>query len=113
MTMASKGRGNGYQSELSSLRDELGALVDHVGRLVAEKGEESMGDMSRHMRHFRRAVDTAASQGEAFGRAALADARGNLREIGDKLEDSVRERPIAMLALAVGLGIVLGTAWRR
>jgi hypothetical protein len=33
--------------------------------------------------------------------------------IGDTLEDVIRERPLPMAAIALGLGFLVGVAWRR
>ena len=48
-----------------------------------------------------------------------AGARGRdmLRDTGetvsDVIEESIKERPLTTLALAVGLGFILGATWRK
>ena len=33
--------------------------------------------------------------------------------IGNTLEETVRERPLATVAIALGLGFLIGVTWRR
>jgi ElaB/YqjD/DUF883 family membrane-anchored ribosome-binding protein len=56
--------------------------------------------------------DTIALVGEK-GEEAL----DSLREVGDTLvegiEDALQRRPIVTVGIAIGIGFLLGTAWRR
>jgi ElaB/YqjD/DUF883 family membrane-anchored ribosome-binding protein len=68
---------------------------------------------SAALRDTRSSIDAAmADVGER-----AEDALQRARDVGDKLADgfaeAVHERPLVTLALAVGVGFVLGTAWRR
>jgi ElaB/YqjD/DUF883 family membrane-anchored ribosome-binding protein len=41
---------------------------------------------------------------------AAQDAAASIEET---LEDAIRERPVAAIAMAVGLGFLIGVTWRR
>jgi ElaB/YqjD/DUF883 family membrane-anchored ribosome-binding protein len=74
---------------------EVKAAVDSVIADAAEKGQQ--------------ALNYAGQKGQ--------EAVDNVREVGDTLavavDKSVTKRPYTTLALAVGLGFLLGATWRR
>jgi ElaB/YqjD/DUF883 family membrane-anchored ribosome-binding protein len=84
------------------LRDELLALKGDVSRLLNATGEELF--------------DASRNQAEALAdqiKAALNDLGDTLNEQEEHLESIVSERPIASLAAAVALGVVVGFLLRR
>jgi len=88
--------------EKSTLSDELQALKVDLSRLVSTTGEELF--------------DASRSRAEAFAdqiREALDDLGGTLEQQEDHLERIVSDRPIASLASAFALGIVIGLLLRK
>jgi ElaB/YqjD/DUF883 family membrane-anchored ribosome-binding protein len=87
------------QDDLKALKNDVSKLAQQVVNLASDKGNEA----------FRRAKKQI---GETAGEASEA-----VREVrdtfADAVEESVRERPYTTLALAVGLGFILGAVWRR
>jgi ElaB/YqjD/DUF883 family membrane-anchored ribosome-binding protein len=68
--------------------------------------------------------DTPADNTRERSESAMANVRGKAREgaaafaevadsFGDALDDSLRLRPYATLAIAAGIGFLFGAAWRR
>lgn len=84
------------------LRDELQALKGDVTRLLNTTGEEIF-DASRN--HAEALADQI--------KAALNDLGDTLSEQEEHLESIVSERPIASLASAFALGVVVGLMLRR
>lgn len=101
------------QSDLYSVREDVAKLADHVTELLGDKSEDVVDDVRARVARLRESIDEAISEAGAGSRAAMRDAREGLRDVGETLEDTLRERPFTMLALAVGLGVVLGTTLRR
>jgi ElaB/YqjD/DUF883 family membrane-anchored ribosome-binding protein len=86
----------------SELRDELEALKDDVSRLLNTAGEEIF--------------DTSRSSAEALAdqiKVALNELGETLSEQEENLENIISERPIASLASAFALGVVVGLLLRR
>jgi ElaB/YqjD/DUF883 family membrane-anchored ribosome-binding protein len=84
------------------LRDELQALKTEMSRLLGTTGEEIF--------------DASRSHAEALAdqvKAALNDLGETLSEQEEHLESIISERPIASLASAFALGIVVGLMLRR
>lgn len=84
------------------LRDELQALKGEVSRLLSTAGEGIFDDS-------RTRAEALADQ----IKAVLNDLGETLSEQEDRLEDIVSERPIASLASAFALGVVIGLMLRR
>jgi ElaB/YqjD/DUF883 family membrane-anchored ribosome-binding protein len=86
----------------SDLGDELLALKDEVSRLLNTTGEELF--------------DTSKDRAEALAgqiKAALSDLSRTLGEQEDHLENFISDRPVASLASAFALGVVVGFMMRR
>ena len=86
----------------SDLRDELETLKGDVSRLLSTTSEGIF--------------DTTKSRADALAdqiKAALNDLGETLSEQEENLESIISERPIASLASAFALGVVVGFVMRR
>ncbi len=87
------------QEDLTAMRDDVGKLSQQVVDLLSAKGAAA---------YMRAKKNFDAKTGEA------ADAVRDVRDtFVDALEESVQERPLATLAIALGIGFVIGATWRR
>lgn len=87
------------QEDFSAMRDDVSKLSQQVVDLLQAKG-------NRAYKRARKQFDDTT--GEA------ADAVRDMRDtFSDAIEESVQERPYATLAMALGVGFVLGALWRR
>jgi ElaB/YqjD/DUF883 family membrane-anchored ribosome-binding protein len=88
--------------ESGPFRDELQALKVDLSRLVSATGEEFF--------------DASRSHAEAVAdqvKAALSDLGDTLEQQEDRLEKLIADRPIASLASAFALGVVVGLMLRN
>ena len=94
------------QKDLQMLRDDFGRLAQQVADIVANRGNAAW-------QRARSGVDDVMSDAQDKSQQAV-DA---LREISDKfvetVDDSIKNRPYTTLAIAVGLGFLFGSSWRR
>lgn len=94
------------QSDLRALHNDLGRLAEEIGDLVAGKGNAAW-------RRARSSAHEVVSDAQDKGREAL----GTVRDVSDNLieaiDESIKKRPYATLALVAGLGFVVGATWRR
>jgi ElaB/YqjD/DUF883 family membrane-anchored ribosome-binding protein len=98
------------QRDMQALRDDLGRLAGQVSALLAAGGGEALGNIKRRVDRMQDSVDETVSDVGARSREALSDVSEHL---GEALQDSLQEHPLTTVALAVGLGFLFGTAWRR
>ena len=101
------------QDDLYALREDIGHLADQVTELLSDKGDEVVSDVKQRVSQIRKSIDGAISEAGARGREAVNDAKERADVLGESLEGSLREHPFTTLALAVGLGLFIGTTWRR
>jgi ElaB/YqjD/DUF883 family membrane-anchored ribosome-binding protein len=101
------------QSDLYSVQEDVAKLADHVTELLGGKSDEVIEDVKQRVGRLRESIDSAISEVGTGSRTAMRDAKDGLKDFGETLEDTLRERPFTMLALAVGLGVVVGSTWRR
>jgi len=92
--------------DLQALRDDLAGLSAQVGEILANKGNAAW-------RQAKSRVDGVLSDAQAKGQ----EAAGSLREVSDRfvgaIDESINNQPYTVLAVALGLGFLLGAAWRR
>ncbi len=94
------------QRDLQALRQDLARLAEEISGIVSTKGNAAWW-------RARSSVDDAQSKGQE----ALQQTVGAMREVSDNFVDaidqSLRSQPYATLAIAAGLGFLLGATWRR
>ena len=98
------------QRDVQALRDDLARLAGQVTDLLSASGAEALSGLKKRARRMQDELDdTVADVGER-GREALGEVTDHL---GEALQESIQEHPLTVVALAVGLGFLFGTAWRR
>ena len=98
------------QQDLRSLRDDFSLLADEVTNLAHETSEETLSEIKERARRIRDNMDDFVSNVGTRGRDALRDVTDDINE---SVQTSVREHPLAVLALAAGIGFIFGVTWRR
>jgi ElaB/YqjD/DUF883 family membrane-anchored ribosome-binding protein len=94
------------QADLQALREDFGRLAKQVGDIVASKGNAAWG-------RARSSVDNVLADAQGKGR----EAAGAMREVSDNfidaIDESVKTRPYATLAIVAAIGFLLGATWRH
>jgi ElaB/YqjD/DUF883 family membrane-anchored ribosome-binding protein len=98
------------QRDVQALRDDLGRLAGQMSELLSASGGEALASIKSRVRRMQDGLDDTMTDATERGREALSEVSDHL---SDALQDSMQEHPLTTLALAVGLGFLFGTAWRR
>ena len=98
------------QGDLKQLRNDVGKLAEQIASLLSAGGDEALGQVKDRVRQMRDNLGDAVTDASELGREAFGEVSENL---GQAIESSLREHPITTVALAVGLGFLFGTTWRR
>jgi ElaB/YqjD/DUF883 family membrane-anchored ribosome-binding protein len=101
---------NDIQGDLKQLRDDVAQLAQQMAGLVADTGEDALGEVKSRVRRMKSDIDDAMTDASERGRDAFNDVSDRF---GEAIETSLREHPLTTVALAVGLGFLFGTAWRH
>ena len=94
------------QSDLQALRDDFGRLADQVAAIVSNRGTAA----------WQRAKSSAGgvvSDAQDKGREAVGAVREVSDNFVDAIDESIKTRPYATLAIVAGLGFLFGATWRR
>ena len=100
-------------ADLHALRGDLARLTSQVARLLSDSGEEAIGEAKTRLRRMRDDIGERVSAAGDRGREAWSDVSSNVGEVGEALEGSLREHPLAGVGLALGLGFLFGAMLRR
>jgi ElaB/YqjD/DUF883 family membrane-anchored ribosome-binding protein len=98
------------QHDLRALREDLSTLAQEVTNLMGSTGNQTLDDVKDRIRGIRSALDEVISEAGVRGRDTL---RGVSENLIPTIEESIKERPLMTLALALGLGFFLGATWRK
>ena len=94
------------QKDLQALRDDLARLAEEVGEIVAAKGNAAW-------RRAKTSVDGVVSDAQDKGRDAAHAMRDVSDNFVDAIDESIKNRPYATLALVAVASFIFGAAWRR
>jgi ElaB/YqjD/DUF883 family membrane-anchored ribosome-binding protein len=117
--MASRKKKNGItavddlRDDLESLREDIARLADQVSNSVAETGDGALGEAKAQLRRIKDNMDAIISGAGDKGREAGEAVREVADNFTDAIEESLQTRPLTTLAMAIGVGLVVGATWRR
>ena len=101
------------EKDVTQVKNDIAALTSHVTEAVNALANAANKQTGRGYKQARANVDSAVdnlSERSGAMMDAAQDAAANLEET---LEDVVKQRPLATVGLALGLGFLIGLTWRR
>jgi ElaB/YqjD/DUF883 family membrane-anchored ribosome-binding protein len=99
--------------DLQKLRRDIGRLADQVSDSLQEAGDDALTEAKAQIRRIKDNVDGLLSSAGEKGADATRAVREVTDNVGVAIEESLRARPFATLAVAIGIGFIFGIAWRR
>jgi ElaB/YqjD/DUF883 family membrane-anchored ribosome-binding protein len=94
------------EADLQALRADFRRLADQVADIVTNTGNTAW-------RHAKSTMDEAVSEAQDKGREAASAVREVSDHFVEALDESIKTRPYATLALVAGLAFLFGATWRR
>jgi ElaB/YqjD/DUF883 family membrane-anchored ribosome-binding protein len=94
------------QKDLEALRDDFGRLAEQVRDILANKGDAAW-------QRAKSSVDEALADAQGKGREAVDAVRDVSDNFVEAIDESIKNRPYATLAIVAGLGFLFGATWRR
>ena len=94
------------QQDLETLREDVARLAEQVAQLLAVKGNAAW-------RHAKSNIDVMMSGAEAKGHEAVDAVRGVGENVTDAIDDCSSGGRTRRWRLALGIGFLFGTTWRR
>lgn len=101
------------EKQLETIRDDVTELTQQVADLIGQAKDDAMAQVKQQARRAQATADSMMSDVKDTGREAVDAFREVADTFGDAVEDSLKRRPYATLAIVAGIGFLFGAAWRR
>ena len=101
------------QRDLQLVRDDVSRLAQQVASLLSVTGGQALREVKAQMSRAKQSLDDVLSDASEKGMEAMGTVREGTDTALEALEDAVRQRPFATVAIAMGLGFLFGASWRR
>jgi ElaB/YqjD/DUF883 family membrane-anchored ribosome-binding protein len=101
------------EDQIRVIRDDISELTRQMADLIDQTKDEAMAQVKTQVRRAKETADGAMSDLQDKGRETVDAFRDVADTFGDAVEDSLKRRPYATLAVVAGLGFLFGVAWRR
>ena len=101
------------EKDLTAVKTDMAHLSQQISDAMNALGAVAQGQARRGLRNARANVDSVMSDASDRAGEVANAAQDAVSSVGDTLADVIQERPVATLALALGLGFLIGVTWRR
>ena len=101
------------EKQLETIRDDISELTTQMADLISQAKDNAMAQVRTQARSAKAQADSMLSDAKEQGREAVDAFRDVADTFGDAIDDSLKRRPYATLAVVAGIGFLFGAAWRR
>jgi ElaB/YqjD/DUF883 family membrane-anchored ribosome-binding protein len=101
------------EKDVAAVKNDISALTEQITDALNSFAGNAGKQARRGYQQARANVDSAVDDLSERGSAAMDAAQDTAHSIEETLEDLIQERPLATVGLALGLGFLIGAAWRR
>ena len=101
------------EKQIETLRDDISELTQQVADLISQAKDNAMAQVKGQARRAQAQANSMISDVKEGGQEAVDAFREVADTFGDAVEDSLKKRPYATLAMVAGIGFLFGAAWRR
>lgn len=101
------------EKDVAAVKSDIAALTDQItdalNTFASSAGKQARRGYKQARDNMDSTLDDFSERGSAMMDAAQ-DAYGSIEET---LEDAITQRPLATVVVALGIGFLIGFAWRR
>ena len=101
------------KKDLTAMKNDIARLSQQIADAVNALAAVAQNQGHRGLRQARANVDQAVSSASDRAGAVAGAAQDAASSVGDALAEAIQDRPVAAIALAMGVGFLVGVAWRR
>ena len=111
--LADKATYERLEKDVAAVKNDISALTDQITDVLNSFAGSAGKQARRHYKQARANVDAAVDDMSDRSAAAMAAAQDAAYGLEESLEDVITQRPLATVGLALGIGFLIGAAWRR
>ena len=97
------------EKDIQAVRNDISHLSQQISAAVSVLSDIAQSQSRLGIRRARRNVNALMS--DAPGRAGAV--AGAAQDAGAAMADAIEDRPLATVAIAMGIGFLIGVTWRR
>ncbi|MDE5442058.1 DUF883 family protein [Bradyrhizobium sp. CSA207] len=101
------------EKDIAAVKSDIATLTDQITDALNTFSKSTSKQARRGYRQARENMDSAIDDMSERGSAMMDAAQDAYGSIEETLEDAITQRPLATVALALGIGFLIGAAWRR
>ncbi|MCK1746243.1 DUF883 domain-containing protein [Bradyrhizobium sp. 139] len=101
------------EKDVATVKSDIAALTDQITDALNTFANSTGKQARRGYRQARENVDSAIDDMSDRSSAMMGAAQDAYGSIEETLEDAITQRPLATVGLALGIGFLIGAAWRR
>jgi ElaB/YqjD/DUF883 family membrane-anchored ribosome-binding protein len=99
--------------DVAAVKNDIAALTDQITDALNSFAGTARKQARRGYQQAREKVDSTVDDMSERGGAMMDAAQDAAYSIEETLEDVITQRPLATVGLALGVGFLIGMAWRR
>ena len=101
------------EKDVAAVKSDIAALTDQITDALNTFANSAGKQARRGYKQARDNMDTTLDDFSERGSAMMDAAQDAYGSIEETLEDAITQRPLATVGLALGIGFLIGMAWRR
>jgi ElaB/YqjD/DUF883 family membrane-anchored ribosome-binding protein len=101
------------EKDVAAVKNDIAALTDQITDALNVFANSAGKQARRGYRQARENVDSTFDDMSERGSAMMGAAQDAYGSIEERLEDTITQRPLATVGIALGIGFLIGAAWRR
>jgi len=95
------------------VKNDIAALANQITDVLNSFAGTAKKQARKGYSQARAGAESAMDDMTERGSAMMDAAQGAASSIEETLEEAITQRPLATIGLALGLGFLIGAAWRR
>ncbi len=101
------------EKDIQAVKTDISHLSQQLSDAVSALSEIAQSETRRGVRRARSNVNALMSDASDRAGIVASAAQDTASSVGGAVADVMEERPLATVAVAMGLGFLIGVTWRR
>ena len=101
------------EKDVAAVKSDIAALTDQITDALNTFANSTGKQARRGYKQARDNMDSTLDDFSERGSAMMDAAQDAYGSIEETLEDTITQRPLATVGVALGIGFLIGFAWRR
>lgn len=101
------------EKDVAAVKSDIAALTDQITDALNTFANSAGKQARRGYKQARENMDSTLDDMSERGSAMMGAAQDAASSLEETLEEAITQRPLATVGIALGIGFLIGLAWRR